>query len=146
MAAPRKLCAELIEVVAQARRDGVSFRAAAALAGCHEESIRLWRRRGEADWQDGNDTLEAQLYVAVEKADGQVEVERVKRVTEGDSGWQGSAWWLERTQRHRYAREYIEPKQQASLDVSNPEELAEYLSERIPAHLLEKAARKAKGE
>jgi hypothetical protein len=66
--------------------------------------------QGKQDYENGIETLHAELFFEIKKACAQHIIEARKVIKSGRVGWQGTAWWLERT------NNMFMPKQQIQAD------------------------------
>lgn len=93
---PTKLTPEVMDSIAEDVFDGIPIQ---IIAGCHalaRDTIYKWLRRGEEDLDLEVDSEYTQFFYKITVA----ERDRIKlllaRIAEGKSGWQGSAWILEK--------------------------------------------------
>lgn len=102
LARPTKLTPELQAAIIADVEGGASPEVAAQAAGIDRATFYRWMARGAED---------EQAYVGFRdgllKAGAMAEVAAVKYARSGESGWQGSAWWLERRHPDRYALDRI---------------------------------------
>lgn len=111
MARPGLLNDELIEGLCSKIRKGLTVESVCALFYVHPTSYFGWMTKGEEDINEGNnDTIYAKLFYEIKKAYAQFEEESNEIIGSGKLGWQGRAWWLERTN-HKFM-----PKQQIQAD------------------------------
>lgn len=93
---PTKLTPEVADSIAEDVFDGIPIGLIAGAHALSKESINNWLRRAESELEDGIDSEYVQFFFKVAIA----ERNRVKillaRCAEGKSGWQGSAWILEK--------------------------------------------------
>lgn len=109
MARPSKLNEELIEQFAEKLRKGLNIQTVCDLLMITQPSYNNWMRQGEDDITNGNeDSLFAAFFLEIKKARAEFEELANERISEGAPGWQGMAWWLERT------RAQYMPKQEIS--------------------------------
>lgn len=112
MARPTKLTPQVQDVIVEALKLGLYADQAATLADISEFTYYNWIKRGEAEQAridngetpDPNETIYVEFSKAVKKASVQGQADALSRVREGDKGWQGSAWFLERRDRQRWAQ------------------------------------------
>jgi hypothetical protein len=104
---------QIIDDICTAIDGGAPTDTACWVAGIHPGTVRRWVLRVEK-WHnaqgDNIDADEGELpdglfdaVMAVKRARGKVELRLLARCEEGEPGWQGSAWVLERTQPTQYA-------------------------------------------
>ena len=110
MARPTILNEELIEKMANEIADGLPKCYTCDLFGVIESSFDSWMQKGLEDYKEGIDSLYSTLWTAIKNAHARhIQVSK-KRIKEGAPGWQGTAWWLERT------NPFFMPKQQIQAD------------------------------
>lgn len=97
---PSKLDKEMIAKVSDLVRKKITYRAVCALAGISERVFLEWRQKGKEAVEQGIDNLYAQLYLAVEQAEAEVEKEVLERAIEDA---QGARWFLTRRFRQAYS-------------------------------------------
>ena len=97
MARPSKLNEELIEEFALKLRKGLNIQTACDLLMITQPSYNNWMRQGEDDANNDTDSLYASFFLVIKKARAEFEEIANVRISEGAPGWQGMAWWLERT-------------------------------------------------
>lgn len=101
MARPSKLNEELIQRFAEELREGLSVQTTCDLLMVTQPSYNNWLRQGEEDIAHEQDTIFASFFLEIKKAKAEFEKKASKRIINGDPGWQGTSWWLERTN-HNY--------------------------------------------
>ena len=111
MARPSKLNEELISKMCEKTRKGLTIESVCALFYVHPTSYFGWMERGEEDIKENNhDTIYAKFFYEIKKARAQFEEDSNDIISCGKLGWQGRAWWLERTNNK------FMPKQQIQAD------------------------------
>lgn len=111
MARPGILNDELIEKMAEEIRGGLTIDAVCDLFYVHSTSYYGWMNKGEEDIKAGNhDTQHAKFFYEIKKARAEFEKASKDFIANGKIGWQGRAWWLERT------NPKFMPKQQIQAD------------------------------
>lgn len=110
MARPTQLNEELIEKMAAEIADGLPKCYTCDLFGVIESTFDGWMERGFQDYKDGIDSIYSTLWTAIKNAHARHISESKKRIKKGEPGWQGTAWWLERT------NPFFMPKQQIQAD------------------------------
>lgn len=108
MGCPSKLNEELISKFCEKLREGLSVQTSCDLLMITQPSFNNWLRRGEADIENEEDTIYSSFFLEIKKAKAEFEEFASKRIIYGEPGWQGTSWWLERTNQ-RYM-----PKQEVS--------------------------------
>ena len=97
MARPTKLNEELIKNMAAEIAEGTPKCYVCDLFGIHESTFDLWMTKGEEDLLNEIDSLYSSLWTAIKKSHAEHIIKARKRIQKGEPGWQGTAWWLERT-------------------------------------------------
>ena len=110
MARPTILNEELINQMAAEIADGLPKCYTCDLFGVIESTFDGWMERGLQDYRDEIDSIYSTLWTAIKKAHAQHINECKKKIKSGIQGWQGTAWWLERT------NPFFMPKQQIQAD------------------------------
>lgn len=105
-----KLNERLIEDFSKEIEDGLPVQYTCDLLGIHQTSYNNWMRMGEDDLLLDNMTLYAQFFLAIKKAYAIFVKDAKARIRAGEKGWQGTCWWLERT------NNFFMPKQQIQAD------------------------------
>lgn len=97
MARPSKLNEELINRFYEELSEGLPVRYCCGLLGITEAIFSIWMRDGEDDFVNERETLKSEFFKTIKKAQAEYVREAHKRIKKGEQGWQGQAWWLERT-------------------------------------------------
>ena len=97
MARPTKLNEELITKMAAEIAEGLPKCYTCDLFGVIESTFDLWMEKGFEDLQNEVDSLYSSLWTAIKNAHAKHISDSMKRIKKGEPGWQGTAWWLERT-------------------------------------------------
>lgn len=97
MARPSKLNEELIIKIGEKLAKGLSMTTTCDLLGITDMSISNWMKQGEKDFNEETDSLFSNLFYTIKKARAEFEEFANERIVNGVIGWQGTAWWLERT-------------------------------------------------
>lgn len=103
---PSKLNEKLIEDMYKVVREGLPLRYAADMFSVTANSLYNWMNKGETDIANEVDSLEAEFFDTIKKAQAEYVYETSIDIRSGKPGWQGAAWWLERT------RQDFMPKQE----------------------------------
>lgn len=94
----RKLSYELIEQVDKYLSDGLPTTTVCDLLCITPHTFNNWMNKGEADIESGDDSsIFGTLFLTIKNARAKFEVTANERIKAGEPGWQGMAWWLERT-------------------------------------------------
>lgn len=110
MARPTVLNEELIEKMAEQIAEGLPKCYTCDLFGVIESSFDLWMEKGLEDYKNEIDSIYSTLWTAIKNAHARHISESMKVIKRGAPGWQGTAWWLERTNTK------FMPKQQIQAD------------------------------
>lgn len=97
MAATTKLNKEVIEQFAIEVEDGLPINYCCDLFSISKSCYFAWIKQGEYDLENNIESLNAQFYDSIKKAYARFVKDSKRRIRNGESGWQGTAWWLERT-------------------------------------------------
>lgn len=97
MARPSKLNIELIKRIGEELATGLPMTTVCDYLSITTASISNWMIKGEKDFNNEDETLEAELFDTIKKSRAEFERFANKRIVAGEQGWQGTAWWLERT-------------------------------------------------
>jgi hypothetical protein len=95
---PSKRTPEVVAKIAECISEGLADHEAAAVVGINRDTLRVWRQ-------------DPQFTSAIEKADAERLRKRINRIEDGQPGWQGSAWLLERKDPQRFSRPEIQLNQ-----------------------------------
>lgn len=118
MARPSKLDDELINKMYEAIKEGLPVRYACDLFVITQPSHSNWMRRGEEDvLAEDYDSIYAKYFVAIKKAQAEYVYEANKDIKSGRPGWQGAAWWLERTRQDFCPRQQIDAGPDGKVEV-----------------------------
>lgn len=90
----------LVEALLGALRVGMLEIEAAEIAGIHPETLRRWKNKSE-------------MGGAIKKAILEGKRHHLEKIHAGRSGWQSSAWFLERKYRAEFGRDIVPPPQEA---------------------------------
>ena len=97
MARPSKLTEELTNVFGEKLRKGLNIQTVCDLLMITQPSYNNWMRQGEIDANAEVDSLYSSFFLVIKKARAEFEEKASEKIQSGDNGWQGMAWWLERT-------------------------------------------------
>lgn len=89
---------ELIEKFEENLSEGLPVTYVCDLLGITVGSYQTWMRLGEKEFNEGLETPQAKLFGIVKKAQALFIKQAMVKIKAGAEGWQGMAWWLERTQ------------------------------------------------
>lgn len=104
-----KLTEELIAKMSAEIADGLPVIYACDLLGVHETSYHQWMKQGEDDFLNDVESLYALFWSSIKNACAQHVKDSKKRIKDGNPGWQGTAWWLERTNNFFMPKQQIQP-------------------------------------
>ena len=96
MARKSTLNEQLIEELCKWVADDVPFRFCAEGCGVLYPTFIHWMKKGESDFDNGVESLEAELFDRVKKTYASVVRESVKIIRTKPMGWQGQAWIRQR--------------------------------------------------
>lgn len=101
-----KLTPELQKEFCAYVASGLTKKGAADAVCITETCLYSWIKRGQADKEKGKNTIYAQFYESVKKAEAKFKLTHIKNIkTAADDGtWQASAWLLERCYRDEYGK------------------------------------------
>lgn len=94
-----KLSEELIKNIASEIEDGLPYKYACDLFEVSDVLLAYWMHQGEVDFKDEKDTIYSLFFRSIKKAYAKFIRDSKRIIRKGDAGWQGTAWWLERTNR-----------------------------------------------
>lgn len=97
MSRPSKLNQQLIENICKELAEGLPITYACDLYGITRMSFNNWSRKGEEDYDNDVDSLEAKFFYSIKKAMAEFVKKAGAEIRSGRPGWQGVSWWLERT-------------------------------------------------
>jgi len=92
-----KLNEELIEQFAAEIAEGLPIQYTCDLLLVNQVTMNEWMRQGKYDDDNEVDSLQRAFCIAVKKAYAQFLQSSRNLIRKGAPGWQGAAWWLERT-------------------------------------------------
>lgn len=92
-----KLNDELIKKFAEEIENGLPFNYCCDLLEISTPTCMNWMKQGQADMEADIPTLQRKFYNKVKKAYATFIKNTKRKIYNGETGWQGSAWWLERT-------------------------------------------------
>lgn len=86
----KKFCDEI--------KDGMPFVYSCHILGLSYNTVNSWMKQGESDMEADIESIECRFYMNVKHAYA-VFIKNCKNIIikGGNNGWQGVAWWLERT-------------------------------------------------
>lgn len=94
---PPKFSKEVCNGILNSINDCLPLKLCAEENGIHYDTLRVWIIEGQEDIKNGNsDSEKAKFSVAMKKGIGKVQRLLLAKIGEGNNGWQGSAWILER--------------------------------------------------
>lgn len=126
-----RISSEQWEILIELVRKGNFIHVSAMQAGVNVGTVYNLRSN-YARGKIRNGRIKAQL-IKLKKAQADAETVMVAKVREGKAGWQGGAWWLERTKPDRYA-------QRQRIDISGTVAMLQQTSDRDMARLARQAA------
>lgn len=105
-----KLTEELIANIYDELSEGTPVKYVCDYFGINDTTYYGWLKQGEEDDKSDVESLYAAFYNSIKKACAAYVISARKKVQAGAPGWQGTAWWLERTKND------FMPKQQIQAD------------------------------
>ena len=108
MARPSILNEQLINNLAAEIQDGLPVKYACDLHSVTPQSHFNWMKQGEEDFNAGNETLYAQYFDSIKKAQAIFVKQMGIEIRKGEAGWQAKSWWLERTRNDFMPKQTIE--------------------------------------
>lgn len=94
---PSKLNDDVIKLLADEIADGMPFNYACDYCEVRRTNFDDWLKQGYNDNEADVDSIYAKFYVSIKKAYSKFVRDSKRKIRNGESGWQGTAWWLERT-------------------------------------------------
>lgn len=110
---PSKLNENLIFDMAYEIAKGLPVKYACDLFGVTTGSFFSWMKTGEQDFENDVDSIYALFFDTIKKAQAEFVRNIGEEIRKGNTGWQGKAWWLERT------RQDFMPKQMIQSDTED---------------------------
>lgn len=96
MARPSKLNENLIDELCEWVKDDVPFKYCAEGCGVLYNTFLMWMRKGEEDFDNEIESLEAELFNRIKKTYASVVRGSVCKIRNGSAGWQGECWIRQR--------------------------------------------------
>lgn len=97
MTLANKLNSDLIKNFCEEIEDGLPIKYTCDLFSISRGSYRNWIQQGEYDADNSVESIYAEFFISVKKAYARYIRHIKNRIKKGEPGWQGEAWWLERT-------------------------------------------------
>ena len=94
-----ELSKELIEQFGAEVEDGLPVLYTCDLLKITRMSYTYWLHQGEIDAESKVDSLYALFFYTIKSAYAKFIRDSKRIIRKGEAGWQGTAWWLERTNR-----------------------------------------------
>lgn len=96
---PGVLDEQMVDDIVRMLKHGAYIVHAAGAIGVHRRTLYAWLRRGQADSEEGLDTIEARLWVRGAQARARARTAAIEVITAaGKRDWKALAWFLERTE------------------------------------------------
>ena len=106
---PSKLSEELIDKMYEVIKQGLPVRYACDYLVITQPCHVNWMQKGEEDINnDVYDTLHARYFITIKKAQADYVHDANIDIKSGRPGWQGAAWWLERTRQDFIPKQAID--------------------------------------
>lgn len=91
---------ELINKFAEEIEDGLPLIYTCDLFGISWQTFNNWMKQGESDRDHEVNSLTSKFFRSIKKAYAKFIKKTKQKIYNGELGWQGSAWWLERTNKN----------------------------------------------
>lgn len=117
MKAALELTKELAERIAANIADGLPIEYACDICGTRYKRYAEWMRKGEEDEANGVESVEAFLHDAVKRSYALFIRSSRDVIRAGKAGWQGTAWWLERTNAKFMPRQQVQADDEGKVTV-----------------------------
>lgn len=104
-----KLNEDIMARFAAEIEDGLPIQYCCDMFGITRSSYANWLEWGERDYEADVDSLYADFFVAIKKAYALFIKDSKRKIRKGEPGWQGAAWWLERTNSSFMPKQQILP-------------------------------------
>lgn len=115
---PSKLNEELIQNFYDEIADGLPVNYTCDLYGITRMTFSNWMKQGEDDYNSENyESLYSQFFYAIKKAQSQYVKDAKNDIRSGRPGWQGAAWWLERTRQDFMPKQMIQADEDGKVNV-----------------------------
>ena len=103
---PNKLNPEVISIISEAIKDGCNLREVADDAEITPRSLRAWVKLGRRDQENGDDTIYAQLTIAMARARASL-ARRLSKgiVIQSDTDWRAAQYLLERLYKKSWGKD-----------------------------------------
>lgn len=107
MARPSKLNEQLIQQMVNLFEEGVPIVYVCDNVGILPRSYFQWMEIGERDFSEENETIYSEFFHSIKKAQSDYVINTNRDIRSGRMGWQGAAWWLERTKQEFMPKQEI---------------------------------------
>lgn len=116
---PRKtiLNDEFIADFAKEIQEGLPIQYTCDYFGITQPCYNNWMRRGEEELEQGLENYYTAFFLAIKKAYSCFIRESRNAIRSGKPGWQGTAWWLERTNATFMPKQQILPDADGKVQV-----------------------------
>ena len=94
---PRKLDEQLIQDFSKEVEDGLPFIYCCDLFSVSHGAFISWMKQGESDFNSERVTIHSRFFTNIKSSYAKYIRASKKVIRKGEPGWQGQAWWLERT-------------------------------------------------
>lgn len=106
---PSKLDEDLINKMYDVIKQGIPIKYACDYLVITQKSFENWMQKGEEDVrQDVYDTIYAKFFLSIKNAQAAYIIDANVDIKSGKPGWQGAAWWLERTRNEFVPKQAID--------------------------------------
>lgn len=108
MGRPSKLTDEVINKAGKLAEEGVPVVFICDSLGITKMSHSNWMKQGESDFEQEVDSFFARYFYSIKKGQADYVIKAGRDIRSGRQGWQGAAWWLERTRQEFMPKQAIE--------------------------------------
>ena len=117
MGRPSKLTDELIQQFCDEVAEGTPICYVCDLLYITEQTYYNWYNKGEEDTKEGLQTIESDFFEGIKNAYARYVITSNRRIKKGEPGWQGTAWWLERTNNKFMPKQQIQADEDGKVNV-----------------------------
>ena len=115
---PSKLNEELINKMYDEIADGLPVTYTCDLFGITQKSFSNWMIQGKEDVDNEiYDSIHAIFFLTIKKAQATYVRDAKADIKSGRNGWQGAAWWLERTRQDFMPKQMIQADEDGKVNV-----------------------------
>lgn len=96
----RIISEEIIERISKEMGEGLPMNYACDIVGIAYETAKNWINQGEIDYENEIDSLYCKFLIETKKGYAEYIKKCCSVIKAGKAGWNGTAWWLERTNKN----------------------------------------------